>query len=140
MSERKYSYDEIEAMRAALRRSYPYREKYWWSSGDDSKLWRDLREHNSAIDRRIEDEVRTLMVAGVDPDEAVTGIDEATAKQAEQQRIKQEERKKQMADRDAARAARDREEKEKAAVAKSAPIPATWAPERRGFWTRVWGD
>lgn len=67
MAERRYSFSEIQAMRNALRLSYPSGVSYY----------EDQRS------KEIEERVRTLMVGGVDPKEVIAECEKRMA--AEQQ-------------------------------------------------------
>lgn len=55
MSERKYSFSEIESMRSALAMSYPTAISY----------------NASERSKEVEERVRTLMIGGVDPSEVI---------------------------------------------------------------------
>lgn len=70
MDSRKYTFLEIERMRRTLRTKYPF--IICTFNGTRSQ---DNIEQEHANDRRIEDELRTYILAGISPEELEANID-----------------------------------------------------------------
>ncbi len=67
--QRKYTVDEIGRMRAALIGRYPVREVQMAQIGEWSHPTEETYRRRAERQVRVEDEIRTYMLNGTDPDE-----------------------------------------------------------------------